>query len=1111
MDPAADEITDLIRTLAKPSSSHTSTQRSQVPKLCSFLYDSLYAGALQLVADAGVRPTLAYYSCDGTPIRTHLKAKAHVGCLTIRREGKQTQEYLAQVCFLRYADTATRTNSKCIFAPPLPMTEGKSAQAQFQAGLQVSVNLRARGHRGIVLQHYCFDRAIESAMSRMFRQHHLLKAPLYGETKAESKMLANTEWVECAGCALHDAHNSLKWGMQFKQLGPEVLKGVFKVFRALRNSYDLIIEYLPNWLLSTVVWTPEDRCPSPQYQDKLWQILGVDAELARIIAYDLKMHWDFKDKVLRIDESWQKHGKAMEEISGALLGVYHFRPFSDSRWVTIGCNCRTLVASLLLGLPSLVAEIRDDPRSSDYNIGQWDCLGKAELRFITMSSLVSYVSDAACALIFEDQRLARIAAAVKKEIRGELVWLESQPNHMWEAVSLVLHKDDMDAARLKSDVIAGAHISASYFFMKCMTQVAEYPWSLAGGDREKKLQVLKSGPQPTQATGAKIWWLLQAKFSPAQLNAGLDLLLDAPWATAATEQGHAMGALVKRMHHELGQHALVARAMVFGFTKVLPAQTQEEKTVAKLKAELVKLERRAPDKVHAKHMFFKDMMQLASECQRAARHRQAGELARKIMAQHDTLFARLAPWQVVGYEQQAELRRSESRQQVAEQQWSLRDKIRMEQERVEQAKQGRHQLTLTDCKLQPSEVKQLGEDWKNYKVFQRTAATVRMNAFCHAPKVDQKHQAELQQFKVPDRSLMRNPDAVRPNWLAAVVGHRSQFDNTVWAFRGDSTIYLKFLFAMKSPHLISFSTLAPVLVPGPVAAIAAGGGGAAMPARRSEWCLKVGSYVDLSQLPLGATRNIEVYAEAKHIGECRVVTVEEPVTLQAYIEGLPEIIKEPAEKKPKTEGGALNISPAILAKMPWLTADVAKLSRSSGSSKKEAGGEGDAEVDVLDDAYVVAEDCDDEDLDTLFAALELKRREWENHEEGEGVVLAFKISYLKGTWTKENKGRAWDRVKGAGANATAVKWCAQYRMASDTTFTAELYGDSEAAVFAQAWCSRMNYFFGVWLGQSEANYKFTDLDLDGWVPPLGFKAAMDACNKKQVRFLGDRFTKKPTC
>ena len=90
---------------------------------------------------------------------------------------------------------------------------------------------------------------------------------------------------------------------------------------------------------------------------------------------------------------------------------------------------------------------------------------------------------------------------------------------------------------------------------------------------------------------------------------------------------------------------------------------------------------------------------------------------------------------------------------------------------------------------------------------------------------------------------------------------------------------------MQPPHVIVFSTLAPVTVPG--AAIAAGGAGAAMPARRSEWCLNVCSYVDWSQFPLENTRSIEVYSAAQHIGDYRVVTDEEPVKLQSYIDGAP--------------------------------------------------------------------------------------------------------------------------------------------------------------------------------------------------------------------------------
>lgn len=43
-----------------------------------------------------------------------------------------------------------------------------------------------------------------------------------------------------------------------------------------------------------VVCTSEGRCPSLQCQEKAWKIFSVDAELARIIAFDLKMQWYFK-------------------------------------------------------------------------------------------------------------------------------------------------------------------------------------------------------------------------------------------------------------------------------------------------------------------------------------------------------------------------------------------------------------------------------------------------------------------------------------------------------------------------------------------------------------------------------------------------------------------------------------------------------------------------------------------------------------------------------------------------------------------------------------------------------------------------------------------------
>ena len=89
----------------------------------------------------------------------------------------------------------------------------------------------------------------------------------------------------------------------------------------------------------------------------------------------------------------------MEEISAALLALWHFQKLSDSRWVSVGTSCSALVASLLTGLPSLLAELKAVPNISDFYIGGASRLDDTTCRFIVVASLASYVSDIALAAL----------------------------------------------------------------------------------------------------------------------------------------------------------------------------------------------------------------------------------------------------------------------------------------------------------------------------------------------------------------------------------------------------------------------------------------------------------------------------------------------------------------------------------------------------------------------------------------------------------------------------------------------------------------------------------------------------------------------------------------
>ena len=118
-------LTNDVVELAKSSLAHTPAQAEKVKQFAIVLYRYMEEEMANAVVLAENAPVLQYYSCDGTPIRTQVRAKAIIGQKTIRREGKQTGEHLAQVGFLRYEDGAGRVISKTMYSPPIPMTQGK--------------------------------------------------------------------------------------------------------------------------------------------------------------------------------------------------------------------------------------------------------------------------------------------------------------------------------------------------------------------------------------------------------------------------------------------------------------------------------------------------------------------------------------------------------------------------------------------------------------------------------------------------------------------------------------------------------------------------------------------------------------------------------------------------------------------------------------------------------------------------------------------------------------------------------------------------------------------------------------------------------------------------
>ena len=101
----------------------------------------------------------------------------------------------------------------------------------------------------------------------------------------DSGALDCMEWVVTTGCALHDAHNSLKWAMHVHFQDTDLLQDVFIVAASVRNSYGLLCDRLGRWLREKVTFVLADQLPPMQERDELCTSLGAEPELAETLAF----------------------------------------------------------------------------------------------------------------------------------------------------------------------------------------------------------------------------------------------------------------------------------------------------------------------------------------------------------------------------------------------------------------------------------------------------------------------------------------------------------------------------------------------------------------------------------------------------------------------------------------------------------------------------------------------------------------------------------------------------------------------------------------------------------------------------------------------------------
>ena len=1036
-------------------------------KLCEVGKAFLLQRAKALVAGAEGRAVLLTYGSDSTPLlcKQTFTAALDSHHRVVRKAGRQV-EFLVERAFLCTVSPAGEKHTTCVLTDPTPLDKGKTAWCEFSAACRFFPLVRMLDHRGIVVSHYVFDRALQSSLSRKMQQRHGLYYEVSGGPSPRQGDIALQElldWIVNTPCAAHDCHNSLKWGLGWLVADEtEVLKKVHIAIESLRNAYNLLHCYLKPFVAEALRF--DEAVHDYHGVFEFWTTLCVDPAAADLLA-DMNLRWDGSQLLV----SAKHRGKEglIEQISSLLLSVFRFKQFTDSRWVTIGNCCRSVVASLSLGLQGLVSLIRNGTHASDWYIHGFAGLHGDALKYVIVAAFASHPCDSLLLNLLADDRLATKADKVEQLMAEELERVSSIGDFTFHRSALLL--EGVSPTKLRSDIVQSASISTAYFTDRALNSAKAYPWRLCSGDINATITALADAADPpaTDSTTKKIWQLARLRWNRALLVDGIKRLGEVRWTTAAIEQGHGSVAVMHRTHSEYGADMLSQRAFVHMLRALFadPQAEAEASNMRRINAQLQTAGAKQPQRITGRHVFLADYLDSIKQSVVAEKR---AELGKRAMSRHARVYSLLPPDVVLQYEARALRMVEERSQRRANRMVSLWGK---RLERSGNASKtdvlGHEPLSVSECRFTHKDFDTLAAMWNTEAFSQRAVNALRAKAMESPVPPSASLIAKLESIPY-DRGLELGP---LPAWCRGVCYFRKEFANCALVFDtdGDEKAYA-FQFARLNPMTAVFRPLVQVgrVLPAVDCTDFAAMLNAAFDVPKHAFKRLWVTSVSEQDIVTTASTNIYVVPGLLTHGKDELWSHCSRVSLEDYVAGqVPD--GEPQPKRARTEVAAASQDHVVAH--PWIRrylgdAEEANAGSSSGASSSNA------------QADVSAADMNDEERDAVFAALEAKRREW-----GQLCVAPpenFTTSIRGGAYVKAFTGMDYDNVIGSAKGASAIAWCKKYFHVFTASFAFRKYGEEVAPELALCWCERMEYFYSIYISMnSPPDYQYTADDVRG--------------------------------
>jgi hypothetical protein len=907
-------------------------------------------------------------------------------------------------------------------------------------------------------------------MAKKMEQRHGLYYQTVGgpsPREGEHALLELQDWVINTACAAHDAHNSLMWGLRpFAADEAETFRKLHVSVESLRNSYDLLHRFLKPFIAAHLQFDEREY----DYQEvySFWLLLSVEEEVAAELA-ELNLHWE--GNVLWVSSKSRDQEGLLEKVSACALAVFKFKDFTASRWLTVGCSCRSLVGSLAIGLSGLVDMIRKDKSASDYYMHGFGQL-EGVLGYAIVAALSSHLCDKLLLELLKDDRIAMRRLELEQSMRDELQQMSQIGHYVWSKLAALLA--GTTARRVRSDVIQAALASAAFFQRRALSVVAAYPWKLCAGDIADNLQALAEQDDcpSTDPITSKVHQLLCIGWPREKLIDGLQRMGEVHWTTLIQEQGHGSVTLMHRVHSQYSAQMLTQRAFLH-MTRGLFADPEGDRVarlLRQLEAKIASAEHKQPHKITGRHVFLGDCMEALKSS--VAQEKRA-EQARNLMARHGRVYHAFPQETKDEYERRAAnmtvAKRASCEGEVSR---LLSQKIAQSSPRKEADAAPGPDLVMASCKFTEADWTTIASMWNSGEF--SLAAVKRARESAMKGHLDPSDEVKRQVDKVPVPSGQASKPAAP--WCKAVCWNRDEFHQCALVFETDGCQQaFALLFAVQKPLVAAFMPLEKMDVVLPAKSLAEVEAGildySCLP--RSQYKADWGRVVwneDIATTDDTVVFVIPGFTHTPHQCESHW----DPVPLPDFLGDLYRVAQEKARKA--QEKPPQDVAPSLLDAHPWLKPFLAP--SDSAEEPNQAAQSSTAPT------FTPAEALSDEEREAMYIALAAQRRKCQA--EAGQPLCHFKTSIIGGAWIMANRGVAFDAIKASPKTAPATAWMRQYFGQVQTSFAYRKYGDEACSAFALLWCRRMEYFYSIYLSQDDANYAYKAADIDN-APPADNK------------------------